>query len=50
MDELQLKLRDTEFKIDGPQQRQLAMKVLMFNDVLEGAISDLLTHKITDYL
>lgn len=45
---METKLSETTFKVDGEQQRNLAMKVLMFEDVLDSVLSDLLTHKLTD--
>jgi len=41
---------DADFNLEegNQQQRALAMKVLMFNDVLDSVLQDLLTHKLTD--
>lgn len=39
---------ETEFKLENVQQRQIALKVLFFSEVLDSVLGDLMTHKLTD--
>merc|ERR1712150_197694 len=40
----------SELRIDHPAERDLALKVLQFSDVIEAILSSLHLHQLTDYL
>lgn len=47
-DELERMLCKYEFGIENQSQRAIAVKVLMYEDVIDSVLNDLFIHKLTD--